>query len=142
MRRLWIVVAAALACAGLAAQTGVAYADAGTNRSASASCSDLVKKYQKVNGAADRTDFRNPKSLSALFKQAAKALSQLASSGPGQLRSAFKHLAQGFAQLAKIDFSNPGSFSQLSDFGSQYGADLRKIAAYFAQRCNFTIPTT
>jgi hypothetical protein len=142
MRRLWIMVAAALACAGLAAQTGVAFADAGTGRSASSSCTDLAKKYRKVNGVADRTDFSNPKNLAGLFKQAAKALNQLASSGPSQLRSAFKHLAQGFAQLAKVDFTNPGSISQLSGFGQQYGDDLKKIAAYFASRCNFTIPTT
>jgi hypothetical protein len=142
MRRFWIMVAAVLACGGLAAQTSVAYADAGSSRSASASCTDLVKRYQKVNSAQAHTDLNNPKSLSALFRQGAKALNQLASTGPSQLRSAFRHLAQGFAQLAKVDFSNPSSYTQLSGFGAQYGEDLKKIAAYFSQKCNFTIPTS
>jgi hypothetical protein len=139
MRRFWIVVAGVFAFAGIVSGPGVAYARSDGNLKAS-SCSDLVKKYQKVNQASTHVDFSNPKAVSTLFKQSVQVLKSLAKSGPSALRSSFKRLASAFDKLSNVDFSNPTALSQISTtFGITVAKDLQKIAAYFAKQCNFNI---
>jgi hypothetical protein len=141
MRRVWIVVAGTAVIAGLVVGPTAAYAGTGTGRQASSSCTDLIKKYQKSNKLGAGVNFNDAKTLPKLFKQAGQILKSLAKNGPSELRDAFKHLANGFATLAKVDFTNPSSISQLSTFGAAYSSDLQKISAYFATKCRYTIPT-
>ncbi len=140
MRGFWVGMAGALALAGLVSAPGVAYARTGGVIKTS-SCSDLVKKYTKVNQGSAGVDPTNPKSLSKLLKQSAQTLKGLAKSGPAELRASFKRLAAAFDNLSKADFSNPNNLSQFSTFAVTYAKDLEKIAAYFAKQCNLTIPT-
>jgi uncharacterized membrane protein len=141
MRRLWVVVAGLVAVASVTIGGGVAGARVETKRSAT-SCSDLIKKYQKTSSAASSIVPTNPKSFQAAFRAAAKQVRVLASNGPSSLRAAFKHIAAGYDQFAKLDFSNPAALQQLSQFATIYAADLAKIVQYFAKQCNFTIPTS
>jgi hypothetical protein len=141
MRRRWIVVAAVVACAGLAGQTGIAAAEGG-NTHAAVSCNDLIKKYGKFNSAQANADLTKPTSLKKVYQDVAKVLNKLANSGPSSLRAAFKHLAAAYARLAKIDFSNPSSIGSLGGLFQQIQPDLQKIAAYFGSACHYTIPTT
>lgn len=142
MRRFWIMVTAVLACVALAAQVGVAYASDGGTRP-TVSCSSLVKKYRTVNKDAASINFNNPQSLSNLFKKAGQEFKNLASSGPSQLRSAFKDLGKLYTSFAQLDFSNSATFAQLSQIAQDpYRSDLQKIGQYFQKQCNFTIPTT
>jgi hypothetical protein len=141
MRRFWIVVAAVVAFSSIAAGPGIAYARTESPTKAS-SCTDLVKKYQKVNSASANIDLSKPTSLNRAFKQGSQTLKSLASNGPSQLRSSFKRLATAFDKLSKIDFSNPTSLSGLTTLETTYASDLQKIAAYFSKQCNVTLPTS
>jgi hypothetical protein len=144
MRRLWILVATVMACA-FAGQTGIAGAAVGHTRPAT-SCSDLIRKYQSLGNARNGADRGTPGSTQKYYAKLAKTYNQLAKSGPSQLRSAFKHLAQYMTRVSQIDFANPSSVQQL---GPQLAAsaralqpDTQEIAAYFASVCHYTSPTT
>jgi hypothetical protein len=141
MRRLWVIVAGLVAVASVTLGSGVAAARVEPKR-ATVNCSDLIKRYRKTSQSASTIDPTNPKSFPAAFKAAAKQVRTLASNGPSSLRSAFRHLATGYDQLAKLDLTNPANLSQISTFATTYAADLAKIVQYFAKQCNFTIPTT
>jgi len=140
MRRLWVLVAGVVAVAGIVVGPGVAAASPSTSR-ATSTCSDLVKRYKQVNANTQKIDFSNPKTLSKLFKQAAVTFSSLANTAPSSLRSAFKHLASAYRQLGNVDYSKPNAFSALATLGRKYSKDFQKIGKYFAQKCNFHIPT-
>ena len=145
MRRHWIVVATLLTCAGLAEPTGIANAESGSTH-ASTSCSDLIRKYQSFGNARSRLGQGSPSSVQKYYANLAKTYNKLASSGPSQLRTAFKHLAQYVAQVARIDFSNPSSVqqqgSQLAASAQQLRPDIQKIALYVASVCHYTSSTT
>jgi hypothetical protein len=145
MQRLWIVVVTVIAGALLAGQTGIAGAAVGHTRPAT-SCSDLIRTYHPFGNARNAAGQGSPASTQKYYANLAKTYRQLSRSGPSQLRSAFKHLAQYMARLSQIDFSNPSSVQQL---GPQLAAsaqalqpDIQKIAAYFASVCHYTSPTT
>jgi type VI protein secretion system component VasK len=140
MRRRWIVVAAVVACAALAGQTGTASAQDGS-RHAAASCASLVKGYQKVSSSTSNTDITKPASVSKAFKDAQKVVNKLAGSAPSEIKAALKHLGQVYGQLAKLDFSKSASFSQVGTAFQGLVSDLQKIASYFAGKCHYTIPT-
>jgi hypothetical protein len=106
------------------------------------SCASLVKQYQKSSTAASKIDISKPQSLSTAFKAAAKEFRSLANSGPSTLRPAFKNLANLYAHLTGVNFSDPSSLSQLETIGTSDAKYLTQIAQYFAKRCGFTIPTT
>ena len=141
MRGLWIVVASLVAVASVTIGSGVAAAARVETKGSASSCLNLIKNYQKTSSAASTINPNNPKSFQAAFKAAAKEIRSLASNGPSSLRPAFKHLASAYDKFAKLDFSNPASLTQLTQFATTYAADLAKIAQYFAKQCNFTIPT-
>ncbi len=82
-------------------------------RRSSTACTDLIKRYQKTASSPSSIGVTRPASIQAAFKAAAKEARSLASSGPSALRSAFRHLANADDQLAKTDFSNPASLSEL-----------------------------
>ena len=145
MQRLWIVAATVMAVAVLAGQTGIAGAAVSHTRDV-ISCSDLIRKYQSFGNARNGADQGSPGSTQKYYVNLAKTYNRLSRSGPTQLRSAFKHLAQYMTRLSQIDFSNPSSVQQL---GPQLAAsaqalqpDIQKIAAYFASVCHYTSPTT
>lgn len=145
-RRLWIVVATVVACAGLAGQTSIASAESG-NAHAATSCRNLVRKYQLFNNARRNVAGQGgPSSIQQYYASLAKTYQKLARSGPRQLRTAFKHLGQYMAQVARIDFSNPSSAQQLGQqlaaSAQQLQPDIQKIAAYLASVCHYTSPTT
>src|SRR5262249_49767914 len=136
MPRFWIVVATVVACAGLAGQTSIAHAETG-NAHAATSCRDLVRKYQSFNNARSNVAGQgSPSSIQQYYASLAKTYKKLARSGPRQLRTAFKHLGQYMARVARIDFSNPSSAQQagqqLAASAQQLGPDIQKIAAYLA----------
>ena len=143
MRRHWIVVAAVVACAGLAGQTSSAYAERGSTHAAS-SCSDLVKKYQGFSAAESHAfaNSSNPNSIQKVYASIAKALNKLASSGPSELKTAFQHLAQYVPKLSHVDFSKPSSVQALSSSVRQVRPDLAKIQNYFGSVCHYTPPAT
>jgi hypothetical protein len=145
MRRLWIVVAAAVtACAGLAGQPSLAYAERGSTTPAATSCSDLVKQYKGFSDASQRAlnETNNPRSLRRIYAGIAKALNRLASSGPSQLHAPFQHLAQYIGRLAHLDFSNSSSLQQFASSARTLRPDIRKIDRYFGSVCRFTPSTT
>jgi hypothetical protein len=139
MRRLLVVLAVTAVATAFAAD-GVAYARTDATRPA-ASCSSLVKKYQKTNASASKINLANPQSLASVFRNAAKAFKSLANSGPSSLRPAFRALANLYAHLTSVNFSNPSSLSQLETIGTTSAKYLEQIAQYFAKKCGFTIPT-
>jgi len=146
VRRLWIVAATVVACAGLAGQTSVAHAESADTHAAT-SCSDLINKYKNINRAeANVLGQGNPSNVRKYYSNLAKTLNKLASSGPSELHTAFKHLAQYIAKVAKIDFSNPSAIQQaapqLVGAARQLQPDVQKIAAYFGTVCHYTPPTT
>jgi type VI protein secretion system component VasK len=146
MRRLWIVAATVVACAGLAGQASIAYAESG-NTHAATSCSDVTRRYTAYSNAQRNALGRgSPSSIRKYFANLAKTYNKLASSGPTQLRAAFKHLAQYMAQVARIDFSNPSSVQQqgqqLAASAQRLRPDLQKIAAYLGTVCHYTSTTT
>ena len=146
MRRLWIVAATVVACAGLAGQTSVAHAESADTHAAT-SCSDLINKYKNINRAeANVLGQGNPSNVRKYYSNLAKTLNKLASSGPSELHTAFKHLAQYIAKVAKIDFSNPSSVQQqgqqLAASAQRLRPDLQKIAAYLGTVCHYTSTTT
>jgi hypothetical protein len=141
MRRAWIVVATVVACAGLAGQTSIAYAESGNTRATSV-CSDLIRNYKTLSKAQANANPGKLGSLSKVYSTGGRILNKLASSGPSVLRTAFKHIAQAYAKLAHVDFSKPSSISQLEGLVQQVGPDLQKVAAYFAAQCHYTIATT
>jgi hypothetical protein len=142
MRKLAIVVAAAVALTGFASGTSVASARSATTRSGSVSCSDLVKKYQKANGATNSPNLKDPNAFKKLFAQSAKQLRSLASSGPSELRPSFKRLAAAFDKFANANASDPTFVEQLSSFATTFRSDFEKISRYFAKKCNSAIPNT
>lgn len=144
--RLWIVGAALVSCAALAGQTSIAAAEVGKVRAAT-SCSDLIRKYQSARTTRPNGSGRgNPTSTQKYYANLAKTYNKLASSGPSQLRTAFRHLAQYMAKVARIDFSNPSSVQQqgqlLAASAQQLRPDIQKIAAYLASVCHAPSPTT
>ena len=146
MRRLWIVTAAVVVSVGLAGQTSIAGAESGNTRVA-ASCSDLTRKYTSYRDAQrNALGQGSPSSVQKYYANLEKTLNKLASSGPSQLRSPFKHLAQYIAQVARIDFSNPSSVQQagqqLAASARQLQPDLQKISAYLASVCHYSPSTT
>jgi hypothetical protein len=146
MRRLWIVVATAVACAGLAGRTSIASAES-ENTPTATSCRDLVRKYTSFNNARKNgLGQGSPTSIQQYYASLAKTYRKLARSGPNHLRSAFKHLARYMAQVAHIDFSNPSSAQQagqqLAASAQQLQPDIQKIAAYLASVCHYTTTTT
>jgi hypothetical protein len=142
MRRLGIVVATVVACAGLAGQTSLAYAEGSGSAPAASSCSDVIKKYKGFNDASQKLLTSNPGSLQKLYRSIARALNKLASSGPSELRASFKHLAQYVGTLAHLDFSNTSSVEQFARSAQQLQPDLRKISQYFGSVCHYTSSTT
>ncbi len=144
MRRLWIPVAALVACVGLATQAGIAYARGDARRPAANTCASLVTKYQSFGKDISNADVSRPSTLSAAFKKLAADVNAFARTVPSQLRAAFKDLAKLYKRLASIDFSNRSNLSQLSSIarGGPYRADERKIADYLAKQCNYSTPTT
>jgi len=139
MRRLWVVLAVAVVATAFAA-SGVASART-TGSVAAASCSSLAKKYQKSSSSASSVNLSTPQSLDAAFKEASKEFKSLANSGPSSLKSAFRALANLYAHLTSVNFTNPSSFSQLESIGTTYAKDFEEIAQYFAKKCGLTIPT-
>jgi hypothetical protein len=145
-RRLWIVVAMVVACAGLAGQVSIASAES-ANPHAATSCRDLVRNYRSFNNAPrNGLGEGSPTSIQQYYSRLAKSYRKLAKSGPRQLRTAFKHLGQYMAQVARIDFSNPSSAQQagqqMAASAQQLGPDIQEIAAYLASVCHKTSPTT
>ena len=142
MRRHWIVVAAVVACAGLAGQTSVAHAESADTHAAT-SCSDLINKYKNINRAeANVLGQGNPSNVRKYYSNLAKTLNKLASSGPSELKTAFKHLAQYVQKLSHVDFSKPSSVQALSSSVRQVRPDLAKIQNYFGSVCHYTPPAT
>jgi hypothetical protein len=143
MRRRWIPVAALVACAGLATQTGIAYAGGSGQRPAANSCANLVKGYKNFSKDTGSSDVTNPASLSAAFKRAAADVKALAKNAPSQIKGALNDLANAYKQLSGVDFSNQANLAQLTVLAQPpLPSDLLKLANYFSRQCNFSIPTT
>ncbi|HWW44641.1 MAG TPA: hypothetical protein VN180_06170 [Acidimicrobiia bacterium] len=143
MRRFWIIPATLVITVGLAATAATATA-APALRPTAISCNDLVRRYQKVSSSASAVNPSQPSSFTKVLNQAITDLNSLAKNGPKQLRKAFSDLAKLYGPLRNVNLSNPASLSQLEALAtsSRLRNDDNQIAAYFANQCHFTIPTT